>query len=684
MKKILLFVPSLLLAVIGTMNAQTVIFSEDFQGTTGTGVPTGWTKSQAASNTTSGWQSGTALASTYFAIPAHTRYMAVNDDATQASSTSAAVDNGNDLLYSPSINLSTASFPVVKFDLFYFAATTPVETATVEVSTDNGATWTAVETLAGAGGWNTHATSLTSYAGNANVMVGIRYNDGADWAYGIAIDNFSVIEPLAKEVAANKVIMNKYVLAGSQPVSTVIQSFGGPVLSTVELNYSVDGGVPVTQSFSPAISFNGTYTANFTSNAALAAGWHQVKSWVSNINGTGVDANNANDTCSWGITVLTTAPTKNVLIEEFTGAWCGYCPRGGVTLSALTSADPQILGAAIHGGGTDAMATTEGTTVINSYAQGFPTGMVDRSFVSTVSAPDYAIDDASWGATATARKADVVPATVALSNVSFNATTRVVTATVTATFVGAVKAPFSLNCYLTENYVYGPLAATSDNGWNQHSYYYASSGSPFQGIGMITSPWSTSVAGLMPTMYQHHHVVDKMIGGAYGDATVIPTTLVVAGTTFSKIFTYTLPAANPGGAHRFNADNIYVIGLVEEYSATDNANRYILNATEQKLNSNPEATGVEELTATSFGSFGVYPNPASTSANIALTLFTNENVVINVYNTLGQVVYTENSGTLTSGDHIININTEGFASGIYNVSVSTSKGVVSKKVTISK
>ena len=682
MKKILLIVPALIIAAIGTMNAQTIIYSQDMQSTTGTALPTGWTQTTLA--TDGGWLSGTALGSTYFPISAHTRYLATNDD-------NCNCDKSNDFLKTSSFSLAGTNYPVASFDLFYGAGTYQayVETATVEISTDGGATWTVVETLPGAGGWVTHATSLTAYAGQANVMLGFRYNDGgagaaAAWMYGEAIDNLQVIEPVAKEISVTKVIMNKYVLAGAQNISTVFKSLGGPIVTSAILKYSVDGGAPVTQTFSPGIGYNASYTANFSTAANLAAGLHTVKSWIADINGTGPDATASNDTASCAITVLSTQPVKSVVVEEFTGAWCGYCPRGGVTLGNITAADPLIIGAAIHGGGTDNMATTEGTTVINSYASGFPTGMVDRTFVSSVSTPDYAIDDADWGTVATARKNAVVPATVALSNVSFNSGTRVVSATVTVTFVGDVKGPFALNCFLTENYVFGPTSQTTDNGWNQHSYYYTTSGSPFQGIGLTSSPWSTSVAGLMPSMYVHNHVVDKMIGGAFGDNTVIPTTVVTSGTTFSKTFTYTLPAANPGGAHRFNADNIYVIGIIEEYDAADKANRYTLNATEQKLTSNPETSGIDELTTTSFGTLAVYPNPASAQTNILLDLNSDENVVINVYNTLGQIVYTENNGKLSVGEHLVSINTENFTNGIYNVTVSTGKGIISKKVTISK
>ena len=108
---------------------------------------------------------------------------------------------------------------------------------------------------------------------------------------------------------------------------------------------------------------------------------------------------------------------------------------------------------------------------------------------------------------------------------------------------------------------------------------------------------------------------------------------------------------------------------------------------QQKLNSTPESglsmTGVEELT-TDFGTVSIYPNPASTLTNVALSLNSDENVTVNVYNALGALVYSENNGKLSAGEHLININTEHFANGIYNVTISTGKGMITKKVVISK
>jgi hypothetical protein len=82
-------------------------------------------------------------------------------------------------------------------------------------------------------------------------------------------------------------------------------------------------------------------------------------------------------------------------------------------------------------------------------------------------------------------------------------------------------------------------------------------------------------------------------------------------------------------------------------------------------------------------SMSMYPNPATSSTNIKFEMSQNENVNIIVVNALGQSVYNE-SLSLNSGEQTINLNTENWASGLYNVSVSSPSGSTKQKLTISK
>lgn len=62
----------------------------------------------------------------------------------------------------------------------------------------------------------------------------------------------------------------------------------------------------------------------------------------------------------------------------------------------------------------------------------------------------------------------------------------------------------------------------------------------------------------------------------------------------------------------------------------------------------------------------VYPNPANSSVNMSFNLAERSEVTLNVYNTLGEIVYSENKGSMV-GANLVTINTESFANGMYMV-----------------
>ena len=57
---------------------------------------------------------------------------------------------------------------------------------------------------------------------------------------------------------------------------------------------------------------------------------------------------------------------------------------------------------------------------------------------------------------------------------------------------------------------------------------------------------------------------------------------------------------------------------------------------------------------------------------------------VNVVNTIGQVVYTETLNNLSAGNHIVNFNTENWASGVYSINVSSTNGTSNIKLVVSK
>lgn len=70
--------------------------------------------------------------------------------------------------------------------------------------------------------------------------------------------------------------------------------------------------------------------------------------------------------------------TKRVLVEDYTGAWCGYCPRIAYKLEKAEELNPKVIGVGIHNG--DAMRySREGELRAYYNVTGFPTAKVNRT-----------------------------------------------------------------------------------------------------------------------------------------------------------------------------------------------------------------------------------------------------------------------------------------------------------------
>ncbi len=77
------------------------------------------------------------------------------------------------------------------------------------------------------------------------------------------------------------------------------------------------------------------------------------------------------------------------------------------------------------------------------------------------------------------------------------------------------------------------------------------------------------------------------------------------------------------------------------------------------------STGIENLSHNKTP-FKVYPNPADNVLNIDVTAFGNETINIKIYNTVGEVVYAEQS-TINNSNAIKTISASGWSQGIYMV-----------------
>ena len=70
-------------------------------------------------------------------------------------------------------------------------------------------------------------------------------------------------------------------------------------------------------------------------------------------------------------------PVKRVLLEQFTGAWCGWCVDGSVVMDELIKEFPDnFIGVKMHQG--DAMEIPKVFDSIKALVPFYPSGAIDR------------------------------------------------------------------------------------------------------------------------------------------------------------------------------------------------------------------------------------------------------------------------------------------------------------------
>ncbi len=233
----------------------------------------------------------------------------------------------------------------------------------------------------------------------------------------------------------------------------------------------------------------------------------------------------------FGLQTASSAPTSylsRALVEDYTGAWCGYCPRLGYKFDELTANNPRIILQANHN--DDVMQTTDEAKLEGYYPIiGFPTAwmmrnktfndngdIIDISDTAQVSAA-YLGTNASVGlAIGTRLKGNLLKGIV---RVGFG-----------ETYTEPLK--------LVINLVEDNIVASDDP---QSNYYNTSPvGNPFFGLGSY-----------IPS-YIHHNVYRTAATDALGD--LIPADKTVAGKQYDYNFTINLS--------QYNKSNCKIIAFV--------------------------------------------------------------------------------------------------------------------------
>ena len=325
-----------------------------------------------------------------------------------------------------------------------------------------------------------------SYNAPLSLTIGLQYNStsalavtgspnlgsNATWyADDTPIDN-SYFEFVPGQQAANEIELSSidnspYVIApGSVDIKGTVTNYGSTPITSFNVKYEFNGNTYTDTKSGLNIPFAGTYSFTHATPANLpAVGNYPVKVWVE-LTG---DANHVNDTLNQTLIGMLFVPQKKVVVEEATGTWCGWCPRGAVYMDSLHNLHPNdAMLVAVHN--SDPMVVASYDAWMGTQIGGYPSGLVDRK--------DIDIDPTQFIASYDVHINDIAPCDVDVI-ANYNPSNNYAWITVSAHFAGDVNGDLRLGLILTEDDVTGTSSA-----YNQANYYSNTSQNlPLQGAG---------------------------------------------------------------------------------------------------------------------------------------------------------------------------------------------------------
>lgn len=271
-----------------------------------------------------------------------------------------------------------------------------------------------------------------------------------------------------------------------------------------------------------------------------------------------------------GFTNLDAQPVKRVLLEQHTGAWCGWCVDGSYIMDELQKDYPdKLIGVKWHSG--DAMQLDVYQELSQSLGvSGFPSGSVDRAVFNVGGQGAIMLSRSAWEQASGFMMDEAPKVEVMLDNWYYNSATNEVTIAVKCNVLEDIDNQIAFNALLCEDDVVGPNSSQ----WNQKNYLSGRSG--YEDNPYYDKP--SEIVG-----YVHEKVVRMNFASSiFGDEGTFPAT-VKAGETYSFSFTKELPEVT---GDPIDLNNVFIVGFVA--NKVPGTNLQILNAVSNTIDEIPQ------------------------------------------------------------------------------------------------
>jgi thiol-disulfide isomerase/thioredoxin len=214
-------------------------------------------------------------------------------------------------------------------------------------------------------GWTTHSINLASYAGSSIYIAFVNDSENK-WVLGIdnifvGVTGYSIVDNTLQYTYYKKVAV-KYLL----------KNLGNPI-TEFTMKYTADGKTYTKIYSGVNLSAGNSYSFEFADSITVNGVGNSVTYSLEVSSGAIVKSTNGS------VTLASFKPFKKVVIEEATGTWCGYCPRGMVYMKKMKEKYPdRFIGIAVHN--NDPMVDATYNTGLGKFVSSFPSGVVNRKY----------------------------------------------------------------------------------------------------------------------------------------------------------------------------------------------------------------------------------------------------------------------------------------------------------------
>jgi len=324
-------------------------------------------------------------------------------------------------------------------------------------------------------------------------------------------------------------------------------------------------------------------------------------------------------------TLYSQTDTNNVVIEECTGTWCGYCPCGHDFITQILTNHPNTVvilyhGPPNYGSPVDPFASTGYPVIQLLGMSSYPGAVVGR-----ITGP---IGRTQWVAQVDYQSTLTPGVKITVPSKTLNLATRTINVSINATALQNLTDTYNIYYVITENRLVAP------------QNFYASCGT----------------AGVHND-YIHNHVSRALVNGTTGE--LLTSSPWNQGVTLNKQLNYTIPA----GIDLENMDlNIIIFKVGTPYNTSAPVQNAMFIPRNQFT-----LTGVSgnEIVPTVNTLEQNYPNPFNPTTNIRFTVVKNGHATLKIFDASGKEIATYLDSYITAGTYNAPFNGSNLSSGIY-------------------